>query len=513
MKLKHLILLALSTSVSSQQSNPPGNGTFEGMQDAIHVFNTPGNGSFSQRYQIDIQHFKPGGPILLVQAAESGMPLLSTVDFIDYASELHAAVAVLEHPFFGGRSGGSYPVAFNAKDIATVPKTTFASLTLEKVLEDGANFARWLKSSIPGANESQVIYGGSSYGGFLAVSARLQYPDVFSGAIASSPALTSFGPLPVNGERFDAAAWVSNVYSNMSLTATTQITQAMATFEQCVAADSCSDVLPDLNICSHPSNDTYGMVYNATVQLYSMIPQFNYPWQYVFPSPNPLQDLVGKTLSADTDDQVLRIPLLAATWTDDESECIDPSNPNITNPDMMGIQPAFQYIKCAYYAVNDLSIPDMNILPSRYGRGNVPICTNPNWTTVDYYSPNEYFTQKYALTEQDLNNVERLLIVQNSYDRNAAIGSPALEVTELFNHSRVIFVDGLARAEDAVSEAVEPRGLKPGLDQIRDAKMAHLKEWLGRGNQTAPNSARTRNEGTRWPMWAICCLPMLISVL
>ncbi|KAI1411939.1 hypothetical protein F5Y13DRAFT_180534 [Hypoxylon sp. FL1857] len=470
------------------QSNASGTDTRDFTQKVNHTTGT-GSETFKQRYQLITQYFEPGGPILFIQSAEAGMPAINASDFIDYAPRLGALVAMLEHRFFGDSQGGSYPSGYDPMNISD---DALNSLTLDNVLQDGVSFVNWIKGTIRGAKYSRVIYGSSSYGGFLAVSARIRYPNVFYGAVASSPALNSFGPLGSNRYKFDSAKWASNIYDNTSNDASAKIQTAMADFKKCISDHTCYAVLPDLNVCENSTSLGYERLYKAVLHTYFAVSKFNYPWIEKYPTAYPLRDLVKKTLIASTAGEILRIPLLAASWNADESACIDALNGNISKAstgNMASNQPAFGYVACAYYPINDKSVPSGNILPETFARGNVDICTNPAWKATDYGRENEYFLQKYAITTDLLDATERLLIVQGRYDRTAAIGSPVLTVTDSLNHSRVILVDGIAHAEDSVSEAIEPRGVKPQMDQIRDVKLAHLKEWLGRGNQTESGSA------------------------
>ncbi|OTA99650.1 hypothetical protein M426DRAFT_16251 [Hypoxylon sp. CI-4A] len=445
------------------QSNTSGIATQDFIQKVNH---TPDASSttFKQRYQLITQYFEPGGPILFVQSAEAGMPVINASDFMDYAPKLGALVAMLEHRFFGDLRSGSYPPGYDPMNIST---TVFNSLTLDNVLQDGVSFVNWIKGTVEGAAKSKAIYGSSSYGGFLAVSARMRYPDTFYGAIASSPALNSFGPLGSNQYKFDSAAWASDVYDAASKDASSKIQAAMLQFKKCIPDNTCDTTLSDLNVCKNSTSLGYDRLYRAILHTYFAVSKFNYPWIDKFPTADPFGDLVNKTLDASTAGQVLRIPLLAASWAN-ASNCIDAFNTNITKASLGNIvtnQPAWNYINCGYYPINDKSIPSDNVLPETFARGPVDICTNPAWEAADYGRENEYFLQKYTITNDMIDTTDRLLIVQGRYDRTAAIGSPILTVTDKLNHSRVVLVDGIAHAEDAVSEAVEPRGFKPQMDQ------------------------------------------------
>ncbi len=99
----------------------------------------PNSATFQQRYQLMTQWYRPGGPILFVQGAES--PDLAPIEafyFTDYAQELGAAVATLEHRYFGT----SFPEDFDAAH----PNSSFAKgLTIENVLLDSVTFIEWLR--------------------------------------------------------------------------------------------------------------------------------------------------------------------------------------------------------------------------------------------------------------------------------------------------------------------------------------------------------------------------------
>ncbi|KAI1206300.1 uncharacterized protein F4807DRAFT_470284 [Annulohypoxylon truncatum] len=493
MTLKSICFLATVAvarhAPATVHSNTSGIATQDFLQKINHTIDA-GPATFKQRYQLNTQYFEPGGPILFIQSAEAGMPAINASDFMDYAPKLGALVAILEHRFFGELHTGSYPPGYDPMNISN---ESFNSLTLDNVLQDGISFVNWIKGTVLGAKHSKVIYGGSSYGGFLAVLARIRHPETFYGAIASSPALTSFGPLTSNRYKFDSAKWASDVYGGASKAASAKIQTSMLIFKKCLSGNTCDTALFGLNVCKNSTVLGYERLYRAALQTYLGISKFNYPWIDKYPTADPLDNLIGKTLDAKTVGEVIRIPLLAASWAN-ESSCIDAFNANISRAssgDIASNQPAFGYITCGFYPINDRSIPSSNVFPETFARGNVDVCSNADWKSADYGRDNEYFLQKYAMTNDLLDSTERLLIVQGGYDRTAAIGSPILTVTNLLNHSRVILVNDIAHAEDAVSESIEPRGLKPQMDQIRDAKLAHLKEWLGQGNQTkdSENSA------------------------
>ncbi|KAI1487822.1 serine carboxypeptidase S28-domain-containing protein [Biscogniauxia mediterranea] len=494
-----LFMAAIAAAAAAQDDDKVGGGVEiqEFAQRLNHSINATSEATFNQKYQLDTRFFKPGGPIFFIQSSETGMQSINASDFVDYAPKLGGMVAVLEHRFFSSNSSGDTGNSADVvkrNDSSSSSNRTYPDLTFQNVLQDGANFVDWIRSTVPGANESKAIYGGSSsYGGFLAVAARIRHPNTFWGAIASSPALNSFGPLDSNRFRFDAAERNDVIYENISANAYDRIKSSMLALQHCISDNNCDEAIPDLDICSDSEGGgvNYTTLYNAAVQTYTFTPQFNYPYVDRYPTAYPFQDLVGKTLAANTTGQVLRVPLLAASWAASPTSCIDASNANITDPwAMAGTVPMYAYVRCAYYPLNTISIPADNMLPEAHARGVVGDLCRDGAVTLppDYYSANEYFVQKFAVTNSAIDSVDRVLIVQGATDRIAAVGSPGLTVTANLNHSRVVLAEGLAHAEDAVSEAVVPRGAKAELDHIRDVKLEHIKEWLGQGTQQISES-------------------------
>lgn len=160
------------------------------------------NATFQQQYQLVTDFFQPGGPILYTISPETSvMQCVERSAFLDFAQELGAIVAVLEHRFFGD----SFPSGVN--DSNATP-ADFAPLTLENVILDSVTFVNWIKSTVSGANNSKIIVQGGSYAGFLATEARLRYPETFYGAMPSAPPLKSLGPLQSNPYKYNWFEWV-----------------------------------------------------------------------------------------------------------------------------------------------------------------------------------------------------------------------------------------------------------------------------------------------------------------
>ena len=170
--------------------------------------------TFQQQYQLVTDFFQLGGPILYTVSLESSvMRCVESLAFLDYAQELGAIVAVLEHRFFGD----SFPPGVSDSNATA---EDFAPLALDNVLLDSVTFVDWIKSTVTGANKSKVIVEGGSYAGTLATLLRLRYPTTFYGSMPSAPPLRSLGPLQSNPYKYNWWEWVSLVISALKCTLT-----------------------------------------------------------------------------------------------------------------------------------------------------------------------------------------------------------------------------------------------------------------------------------------------------
>jgi Serine carboxypeptidase S28 len=181
--------------------------TFFFSQTLDHDLSSPspsaGNGTFQQQYELNTTYFRPGGPILFIQSAESTILCVETTVFWDWAQEMGAMVASLEHCYFRL----SVPAGFNA---STATPSQYAYLTMNNTLLDSVNFVGWVKKTVLGAEDSKVIVMGGwylhqailhllltiitpgSYGGTLATLLRVHYLETFYGSIPLAPLLRSF---------------------------------------------------------------------------------------------------------------------------------------------------------------------------------------------------------------------------------------------------------------------------------------------------------------------------------
>ncbi|KAK3709692.1 hypothetical protein LTR37_010719 [Vermiconidia calcicola] len=141
-------------------------------------------GTFKNRYWFDASHYKPGGPVIILQSGETnGLRRLVFMQkgILAQLAEATGGIAVVfEHRYYGY----SFPTRY-----LTTEDLRF--LSTEQALADEAYFARNVK--FPGLEDQDltsdsvpwISYGGS-YAGGMSAFLRTEYPDVFWGAISSS---------------------------------------------------------------------------------------------------------------------------------------------------------------------------------------------------------------------------------------------------------------------------------------------------------------------------------------
>ena len=154
-----------------------------------HFFNIssyePHNDStFKNRYFFDATYYKPGGPVIIALCGEAAaihcLPALRNGLIKQLASMTDGIAVVFEHRYYG--------TSFPTPDLST---ENLRFLTTEQALADVAYFAQNIvfpdfeQYDLTSKSTPYISYGGS-YPGALSAFLRVQYPDVFWGAISSS---------------------------------------------------------------------------------------------------------------------------------------------------------------------------------------------------------------------------------------------------------------------------------------------------------------------------------------
>ncbi|KAH7916581.1 peptidase S28 [Hygrophoropsis aurantiaca] len=151
-------------------------------------------GTFQQRYWMNWEFYKTGGPIVLMTPGEAdgdGYTAYLTNQTMPgmIAQQQNGATVILEHRFYG-----------NSNPYNNLTSQSLAVHTVEQAVEDLAYFAKTVNLPMPGGDQvkpNQVpwVLAARSYAGALVSWTRLKHPDVFYAAYASSAvveAITNF---------------------------------------------------------------------------------------------------------------------------------------------------------------------------------------------------------------------------------------------------------------------------------------------------------------------------------
>jgi len=140
---------------------------------------------FPMRYWFDASHYKPGGPVIILQSGETSavgrLVFMQKGILAQLAEATNGIAVVLEHRYYGA----SFPTS-------TLSTENLRFLTTQQALADEAYFATHVQ--FPGlehygdltSNTTAYFSYGGSYPGAFSAFLRVQYPDIFYGSISSS---------------------------------------------------------------------------------------------------------------------------------------------------------------------------------------------------------------------------------------------------------------------------------------------------------------------------------------
>ena len=132
---------------------------------------------WQQRYFVNGEYYKKGGPVFLMIGGEGTATAKWMVEgqWIEYAKEFGALCFQVEHRFYGK----SHPTA----DLSV---KNLVYLTSEQALADLAYFVQIMNTTYKLPNNTKWIAFGGSYSGSLAAWLREKYPHLVHGAVSAS---------------------------------------------------------------------------------------------------------------------------------------------------------------------------------------------------------------------------------------------------------------------------------------------------------------------------------------
>ncbi|KAF2149814.1 peptidase S28 [Myriangium duriaei CBS 260.36] len=175
----------------------------EYIQIPVDHFNSSDDRTYGNRYWVNSQYYKPGGPVFILDAGEqNAQPLAPRYLFetagpssvMSMARRFNGLGLLWEHRYYGGvpngaDQNGSYPSPVNAKGFAA----EYTYLTTEQALEDVVYLANNFKPEgledcfdQLGPDQTPWIFIGGSYPGIRAAHMRVRNPETIFASWASS---------------------------------------------------------------------------------------------------------------------------------------------------------------------------------------------------------------------------------------------------------------------------------------------------------------------------------------
>lgn len=145
------------------------------------------------RYNVNANHYNTdGGPlyIYLKDYRDYSTRWIENGLMVDIAQQTGAALMTFDYRYFGVN-----------RPTETASFEDLEYLSVEQILADVADFARFVRQYIGNGRYSPIILYGSGFGGVLSVWARSRYPHLIDAAWSSSghvqPELASYGPYDI----------------------------------------------------------------------------------------------------------------------------------------------------------------------------------------------------------------------------------------------------------------------------------------------------------------------------
>lgn len=135
---------------------------------------------WKQRYYVNTNYYKQGGPIFLLIGGEGTAQAKWMVEgqWIEYAKQFRALCFHVEHRFYG-----------QSRPTVDLSVKNLAYLTSEQALADLAYFVQSMNVHYKLSNDTKWIAFGGSYAGSLAAWLRAKYPHLIHGAVSASAPL------------------------------------------------------------------------------------------------------------------------------------------------------------------------------------------------------------------------------------------------------------------------------------------------------------------------------------
>ncbi|KAK1047652.1 hypothetical protein LTR74_017721 [Friedmanniomyces endolithicus] len=168
----------------------------------VDHYNASDNRTYENRYWVNAQHYKIGGPVFYFDSGEqNASPLVpyflyeaaGPSSVMTLARRFNGLAIIFEHRFYGDAGVGSFPFPMNASGMAEGGYEAYKYLTTEQALQDPVYFAHNFQPpglepywSLLDPTYSPWVWLGGSYPGIRGAQMRVRNPETFFATWASS---------------------------------------------------------------------------------------------------------------------------------------------------------------------------------------------------------------------------------------------------------------------------------------------------------------------------------------
>ncbi|XP_053994684.1 putative serine protease K12H4.7 [Hylaeus volcanicus] len=204
-------------------------------------FNARDNRTWSMRYYLNSAFFKKNGPILIMIGGEweINKGFLTAGQMFEIGRTHNAMMYYTEHRYYG-----------KSKPTLDITSANLQYLSVDQALADLAYFIECKKRD-PRFQNSKVIVFGGSYAGSMATWARLKYPHLIYGALASS------APVYAKADFYEYYEVVTESLRKHSQKCVDDTKAAFDEVEKLLSTKRGAETLKSsLNLCSAPNIDS-----------------------------------------------------------------------------------------------------------------------------------------------------------------------------------------------------------------------------------------------------------------
>ncbi|XP_046998310.1 putative serine protease K12H4.7 [Schistocerca americana] len=205
-------------------------------EQVLDHFDSTNTATWNQLYYSNGEYYSPGGPVFLFISGESEASdtWLAGGYMFDLAVQHGAYMYELEHRYYGSSRPTTDTSAANLR-----------YLNSTQALEDLATFIRQQRQEKPQLGAAKWVVFGGSYAGNLAAWARLRYPDIIDGAVASSGPVLAQANFP---EYLEVVAESMQTFDPECVSAVAEATQE---FEELLQSDAGVSTINEMfGLCS-----------------------------------------------------------------------------------------------------------------------------------------------------------------------------------------------------------------------------------------------------------------------